>query len=602
MSSKANRKRRCEIRPPGMELEPQTGHDAGTRPAAFRILVITDQVRQFEKIERLCRQWPTIDARLTWESDAKEAASIIAQRRYDVALVDDCGTINAVDVLQRSTGEGSPSIVVFAEHDSARGEIVLEAGATDWVTAPELSPQLLERVIHYAFDRERVLNLLRSSQERARHRASHDALTGLPNRATFLDRIEAVLARSRVEPSYHFCVLVVDLDRFKVINESLGHQNGDRLIVEAARRLKRALSSLDTLARLGGDEFGVLMDSAHDLRAAEGMAAALQAQCSDPFLVDTHSLHVSTSIGISFVESSAVNPEEVLLNADTAMYGAKSRGGSCYTVFGEEMRSQAMRLFDLETELRLAVENEEFEVFYQPIYDVASGDLNGAEALVRWRHPRHGVVSPAEFIPLAEETGLIVEIGQQVLHQACRQAAQWNLERRNGPPLSISVNISPVQFHKGVVMRDVLAALASSGLSPHALRIEITESLLMQEISAAVRVLRELGARGIAVDLDDFGTGYSSLSYLADLPVSRLKIDRAFVSAITEGSGRAKIAQAIISLAHSLDLEVTAEGVENEEQLAVLQVLGCQHVQGFLFSRPVPAEDFSALWRSRACA
>ncbi|TPV94624.1 MAG: EAL domain-containing protein [Myxococcales bacterium FL481] len=570
--------------------------------AELQVLIVTSDPDRFVQLELLCESWPTLRAKLTWETQLRPAAIAIGERRYDVAIVDDIADLDAFELLRLVADQGCPVLVLFASHDAVVGESVLEAGAADWLAERDLTGPLLERAVHYAHERDRVVALLRRSQERARHRANHDGLTGLANRTTFLDRVEQVISYARTSSDYRFCVMVLDVDRFKVINESLGHEIGDQLIVEAAQRLKGALREQDLLARLGGDEFAVVLDGVDNLATAETIATALQRKCGKPFYVGGHTLRISTSLGLTYVEDAVASPEEVLREADSAMYGAKSRGRSCYVVYGDEMRSQAMRLFDLESEMRLAVESREFEVFYQPIYDAGTMTLIGCEALVRWRHARHGLVSPAEFIPIAEETGLIVEIGQQVLQQACDQVARWNSERASHPPLSVSVNLSAVQFHKGVVVKHVAEALESSGLAPNSLHLEITESLLMQEIDASVRVLAELQARGISVDLDDFGTGYSSLSYLADLPVSRLKIDRAFVSAITEGSGRAKIAQAIISLAHSLDLDVTAEGVENEEQLAVLQVLGCQHVQGFLFSPPVPARDFEKLWRDRACA
>jgi len=421
----------------------------------------------------------------------------------------------------------------------------------------------------------------------ATHQSLHDSLTGLPNRVMFLERLTSAGDRSRSNSGSPFTVLFIDVDDFKVVNDSLGHLVGDRLLSAVAERVLASLRDADVVARLGGDEFAVLLeDTSPDdgLSAAERVLGALRT----PFDLAGQTVHVGASIGIVTSCGAPGSAEELLRDADVAMYRAKAEGKSRYVVFEPAMRDRLQARSELESELRRAVREKQFTVHYQPVVDASAGAVVSTEALVRWEHPRRGLVPPVEFVSLAEDTGLIVAIGAQVLRAACHQTAVW----RRSPDLadlSVSVNLSPRQLQEPGLLADVRDALLSSGLPACALVLEITENLLVRDVDAAKSRLDELKALGVRLAVDDFGTGYSSLSYLSRLPVDILKVDKAFVAGIADGSSAGKLAGAVIALADSLGLETVAEGVETPEQVQALLAHGCTRLQGFLFSRPVPA-------------
>ena len=435
-------------------------------------------------------------------------------------------------------------------------------------------------------DAESVEALHRAVAE-ATHQSRHDNLTGLPNRVMLLERLGAAGDRSRNNGAAPFTLLFIDVDDFKVVNDSLGHLVGDRLLSAVAERVAGSLRTEDTVARLGGDEFAVLLEQASPedgLRAAERVLRALRA----PFYVAGQTVHVGASIGVVTSCGAPAQAEELLRDADVAMYRAKAVGKSRYVVFEPAMRDRLQARTELESELRRAVRDEQFTVHYQPVVDAAACTVVSTEALVRWEHPRRGLVPPAEFIPLAEDTGLIVAIGAQVLRAACHQTAAW----RRSPDLAgltVSVNLSPRQLQEPGLLTEVRDALLLSGLPPCALVLEITENLLVRDVDAATSRLDELKALGVRLAVDDFGTGYSSLSYLSRLPVDILKVDKAFVAGIADGSPAGKLAGAVIALADSLKLQTVAEGVESPEQVQALLAHGCTQLQGFLFSRAVPA-------------
>ena len=437
------------------------------------------------------------------------------------------------------------------------------------------------------------------AEERLIHDAFHDALTGLPNRALFTNLLERSLARLKRRKDYRFAVLFLDMDRFKVINDSLGHMLGDQLLIEVARRLSACLRPGDTVARLGGDEFTVLLDDIVDEDDATAIADRIQSELMAAFSLGGHDVFTSVSIGITLSNDGYRRPEEVLRDADTAMYRAKSHGTAEHEIFNADMHERAMSLLKMETDLRHALDRNEFRLVYQPIITLQTGRLAGFEALLRWEHPERGCVYPTEFIQLAEETGVIVKIGQWALWEACRQVTRWMDIPRNGDPaLLVSVNLSPKQFGETGLVESVADALAVTGLPASSLKLEITEGVLMDRAEASVRLLDELKASGIQVQVDDFGTGYSSLGYLHRFSLDALKIDQSFVGRVGIDQENTEIVRTIVTLARNLGMAVVAEGVETEEQRAFLRTLDCEHVQGFLFSGPLEPQDAEALIRS----
>ena len=423
-------------------------------------------------------------------------------------------------------------------------------------------------------------------EAKLRHNAFHDVLTGLPNRALLMERLERSLRQSQQDPHYQFAVLFLDLDRFKVLNDSLGHLIGDELLCAIAHRLKSCLSPKDTVARFGGDEFTILLEDIDDLSAAIQVAEQIQAALASSFVLRQQEVFTTVSIGIAPSHPHYRRPEELLRNADIAMYSAKNLGRARYSVFDTAMHAQAVELLQLETDLRRAVENENFQVHYQPIISLATRQITGFEALVRWQHPERGFISPAEFIPVAEDTGLIVAIDLWVLREACRQLRRWQLQFP-AKQLTISVNLSVKQFQHPDLVTQVAQILQETDLSPSSLNLEITESVIMEDPQSATITFLELKALGIQLCMDDFGTGYSSLSYLHRFPFNNLKIDRSFINELTINEQNLEIIRAIMSLGAALNMSVTAEGIETSEQIAILKTLNCEFGQGYFFSKPV---------------
>jgi diguanylate cyclase (GGDEF)-like protein/PAS domain S-box-containing protein len=430
-----------------------------------------------------------------------------------------------------------------------------------------------------------------------------DPLTRLPNRILFVDRLASALERAKRNPSAKFAVLFLDLDRFKLINDGLGHLAGDQLLIAVARRLEQCLRCGDTvarfpthatIARLGGDEFTVLLEDVDEPSNAVGVAERIQRELRAPFLLDDGEVYVSASIGITIGPSSYSHPDEMLRDADAAMYAAKAGGKARCEMFDDAMRQRAVERLQLESDLRRAVERGELCLYYQPILSLKPARLAGFEALVRWRHPVRGLLSPLEFIPIAEETGLIVPVGAWVLREACRQTAVWQRRLPSDPPLVVSVNISTKQFSHADLAADVERAVRETGLDPRTLKLEITESAIVDDAEVAAQKLERLRALGVHVCIDDFGTGYSSLNYLHRFPVDGLKIDRSFICQMEEADESMQIVQSIVGLAHNLAIEVVAEGVETEAQRLKLAALDCEYGQGYYFSAPVDSEAAEA--------
>lgn len=433
------------------------------------------------------------------------------------------------------------------------------------------------------------------AEEQLMQGALYDSLTGFPNRALLLDRLRRAIQRSQKSPGQYVGVLHLDIDRFKLINDSLGHEAGDELILAVGRALEDSLHARDTLARLGGDEFSILMEGYQDLNVFPRMAERIVQRLSQPIRIRSQEVFVSLSIGIAVSERLQDHPEDLLRDAETAMYRAKSQGKGRHVVFNQGMHEFAAAHLQLETSLRRAVEREEFRVYYQPILEISSGAVAGFEALVRWQNPEKGIVNPAVFIPLAEETGLVVEIGRYVLRESCRQFVEWRQKTRRAEDLFVSVNLSVRQFALPDIVDQVRTILFDTGLPGESLKLEITESVILESSTIATDKLHELHDLGVQLSIDDFGTGYSSLSYLHQFPFDTLKIDRSFVSRMSDAPERVAIVKTIVQLAKSLGMEAVAEGIETHAQLAGLRAMGCRYGQGFLFSKPVPALDAAAL-------
>jgi diguanylate cyclase (GGDEF)-like protein/PAS domain S-box-containing protein len=431
----------------------------------------------------------------------------------------------------------------------------------------------------------------KQSEERLRHDAFHDPLTGLPNRALFADHVKLTIARAKRVASRRFAVLFCDLDRFKVINDSLGHVAGDQLLVEVARRLESCLRQGDTVARVGGDEFTILLDDLAAEQEALTVAERIQKEVSTPIMLSGREVFTTMSIGLAIGTGSYSDPEDILRDADTAMYRAKSLGKARHVVFDHSMHASAVNLLQIETDLRKAMEREQFYLLYQPIVSLDDFKLCGFEALVRWHHPERGLISPLDFIPIAEETGQIIGIGEWALHEACRQMREWQEKYPQASPIFMSVNLSAKQFNHMLLISQVDNVLRRTGLNPRQLKLEITEGAVMDNIDAATEMLRALRDLGVQLAIDDFGTGYSSLSYLHRFPIDTLKIDRSFVTRMANNAENVEIVRTVVMLAQVLGMDVVAEGVETREQLKILRDLKCEYGQGYYFSRPSSPSD-----------
>jgi diguanylate cyclase (GGDEF)-like protein len=502
----------------------------------------------------------------------------------DLSLPDSFGLETFAKVYAHSPAV--PIIVLTGNDDQTVALSAVKGGAQDFLVKGRLDRELLMRSMQYSIERKRY-------QVQLEHQANYDALTGLPNRNLLHDRLrQAVYAKRNPRP---MAVAFIDLDHFKFVNDSLGHGTGDKLLKGMAERLRSVLREGDTVARIGGDEFVVLLNEQGNEEVIFRTMQRIAIEVSQPMTIDGKELFVTCSAGISMYPQDGPDVETLLRNADAAMYRAKDRGRNNFQFYTSEMNDRINERLALENALRRALERNELVLHYQQKIDVRTGALAGAEALVRWNHPEWGLLRPERFIPLAEETGLILQIGEWVIQEACRQIRAW-LDQGLEPGL-VSVNLSARQFRQDGLVRAVSRILEESGVDSRHLELELTESTVMHNVATGIATLHGLKSLGVQLSVDDFGTGYSSLSYLKDLPIDVLKIDRAFVRDIGSGAGADEgvLAQAIISLAHNLHLKVIAEGVESEAQLRFLKRHGCDQVQGFFYGEPVPAEQFARL-------
>ncbi len=438
------------------------------------------------------------------------------------------------------------------------------------------------------------ISALKAEEERLAHEAFHDPLTGLPNRALFMDRLERAVARRRRGEEREMAVLFLDLDRFKLVNDSLGHTVGDEVLKQVAVLFREQVREEDTVARMGGDEFAILLDGVDDASAPTHVAERIQEKLRRPLSLHGHHVFTSVSIGITFASSAASTPDALLRDADTAMYRAKELGPARYQIFDTEMHAHAVALLQLETDLRLGLERGEFVLYYQPVLDLDLDRLTGFEALIRWIHPEKGLVLPQSFIPVAEDTGIIVPLGNWVLRQAAHQLRLWQEGSADRQDLFVSVNLSARQFSHPELLATVRDILEETGLDGHSLRLELTEAVVMSNPQGAMHTFDQLRQLGVGLCIDDFGTGYSALQYLHTFPIDTLKIDRSFVSRLADEAGT-ELVRTILSFARALGIHAVAEGVETPDQLERLRAFGHASVQGFLFSLPLDSSAASAL-------
>jgi diguanylate cyclase (GGDEF)-like protein len=502
----------------------------------------------------------------------------------DLSLPDSHGLDTFAKVYAHSPAV--PIIVLTGNDDDSLALSAVKGGAQDYLVKSRLDRELLLRSMQYSIERKRY-------QVQLEHQANYDALTGLPNRNLLHDRLRQAVYSQR--NSRNIAVVFMDLDHFKFVNDSLGHSTGDRLLKAMGERLRSVLREGDTVGRVGGDEFVLILNDQSNEEVIFRAMQRISAKVAEPITIEGKELYVTASAGISLYPQDGRDVDTLLKNADAAMYRAKEHGRSNFQFYTSEMNERVNDRLALEHALRRALERKEFMLHYQQKVDLRSGRIIGAEALVRWMHPEWGLVRPARFIPIAEETGLIVQLGEWVIHEASRQTRAW-LDGGLSPGV-VSVNLSARQFRAEGLVRSVSRILQETRLDPACLEMELTESMVMHNVETAVATLQGLKSLGLRLSVDDFGTGYSSLAYLKDLPIDTLKIDRSFVRDIASGADAEDgiLAQAIISLGHALHLKVIAEGVETDAQVHFLKRHGCDEVQGFLYGEPVPPEQFAAL-------
>jgi diguanylate cyclase (GGDEF)-like protein len=522
--------------------------------------------------------------------------------------------------VQAAMDSGLPQIVAAAADHERTAELAA-AGVQSWIAVPLIghegdcvgalavsdgaprawSSHEVATMADAAAAAAGTLSVRRELQERVadaerlQRSALYDPLTGLPNRLLFMERLAHAADRAKRHGDAQFAVLFLDLDRFKVVNDSLGHQVGDELLVAITSRLANCVRTEDTVARLGGDEFAVLLENILDVADATRVAERITAELTAPVNLNGYEVFSSASMGIALSASAYDRPEYLLRNADMAMYRAKAAGIGQYEVFDRAMHAEALARLQMETDLRRAVERSEFHVVYQPVITLDTGRVTGFEALLRWDHPAQGSIAPVDFIPVAEETGLILPLGRWVLEESCRQLRAWQGRFGRGRELSMSVNLSVKQFSQPDLAGQVRQVLARTGIRPETLKLEITESVVVQNSELATRTLKELKSLGVQVYMDDFGTGYSSLSYLHRLPLDALKIDRSFIGEMDTDERTYQLVRAIVTLAQSVDVEVVAEGVIADRQVQELRSLGCEYGQGYFFSHAILAAEAESL-------
>jgi diguanylate cyclase (GGDEF)-like protein len=565
-----------------------------------KILIVDDdeQIRDLLR-ELLCEAHECVVA-----GSADEALSILQAARFDLVLSDiNLGAGSGLDLVPRIIKQAAETVVIMISGQQSIDFAIgaLRVGAFDYIMKP-FDVRHVEAAVRRALAQHRLLKekqqyednleeLVRQRTAEIEHLAYHDRLTDLPNRILFADRCAQAIAIAQ-RNKHGVAVLLVSLDRLNRVTEIFGHAAGDTVLTEAAVRLRNCIGNGDTVGRFDGDEFAVLLTRLNQAGDATEAAIAIGQALKPPFRLSEQDVYVTASIGIGIFPNNGENSTTLLRNTEAALYRAKRSGGNNYQFYAAEMNDLAIKRLALETSLRRAVENNEFIVYYQPVLSMSSGQVVGVEALVRWRHPEFGILPPAKFIGLAEETGLILEIGQMVLRTACAQARIW--EGYGYGSLRMAVNISARHFQQKNFLEEVVDILDETKLDPRRLELELTESSMIENAESAANLLRQLRTLGVRAAIDDFGTGYSSLSYLKRLPIGTVKLDRSFVNGATTDPNDAALVMAIITLAHNLELKVIAEGVETYEQRNFLRLLRCDEGQGYLFGKPMPAGIFAS--------
>jgi diguanylate cyclase (GGDEF)-like protein len=567
------------------------------------ILIVDDE----PEIRNIVRGMLSESYRCRATNSAEEALSILRTEKFELVISDiKMDGMSGLEMIPRVKALAPDTVVMMLSGEQTIESAIeaMRVGAFDYIMKP-FDIQHVEAAVRRALEHHSLLaakrrhenhleELVRQRTAELNHLAYHDALTDLPNRVLFEDRLtQALILAERNRQTLG--ILFLSLDRFKKIHDTLGRAIGDRLLQKVAERLRSSAHPGETVARFEGDEFALLLTQIGGTESEDVVEVIYQINESLklPFVIDDHELFTTVSIGISLYPDDGADAPTLLKNADAALYRAREQGGDNYQFYTADMNAKAMKRLTLENSLRRALERSEFEVYYQPVLDINTRKIVGMEALLRWHHPELGLVQPAEFIPLAEDTGMIVPIGEWALRTACTQGKSW--QEAGFAPLTLAVNLSARQFQQQNLSEVIARILQETGLNSHDLELELTESSIMKNAESAVRTLGELKAMGVKIAIDDFGTGYSSLGYLKRLPIDTLKIDRSFVRDITTDPDDAALVMAIITLAHNLRLKVIAEGVESEEQLSFLHLLRCDEWQGYLFSRPLPVEAFEDL-------
>jgi diguanylate cyclase (GGDEF)-like protein len=554
----------------------------------YNVLLVEDNPGDARLLKEMLAEEPAAPFTLQCADRLARGMEMLSSERIDLLLLDlSLPDSHGLETFSKVYAHAPkvPIIVLTGNDDGALALSAVKAGAQDYLFKGKLDRELLVRSMQYSIERKRY-------QEELEHHANYDALTGLPNRNLLHDRLkQAVFVQRYVHP---IAVVFLDLDHFKIINDSLGHTQGDKLLATTAERLHSTVRDGDTVARLGGDEFVLVLNDAKEDVIFRAMQRILDS-VGEPMMIGGQELCITCSAGVSVYPQDGDDVETLLKNADAAMYRAKERGRNNFQFYTSEMNALVHERLALEHNLRRALERNELLLYYQPKVDVATGVIIGAEALVRWQHPQWGLILPMRFIPIAEETGLIVPIGEWVLRTACVQNRKW--QDAGLRAMAVSINLSARQFRQEGLVRTVRQILSDARLRPEHLEIELTESMVMHDVETAIGILRGLKSLGIRLSVDDFGTGHSSLSYLKRLPIDTLKIDRSFVAHIGDPDEQddGVLAQAIISLGHTLKLNVIAEGVETDAQLDFLRAHHCDEVQGYYFGKPMPADEFAEI-------
>lgn len=558
----------------------------GQHPVLHKVLLVEDDPADIDLINGMLSDIAGYSFEIMLAGSLQQARKLINENDFELVLIDltlpDAkGTVCIERILEIKSG--LPLVVLGGVDDQEAALTVVRHGAQDYLVKGMNDKKLITRSICFAIERKKVERGLGYIER-------HDGLTGLVNRPLFMERLNRAVVRANRD-KIQVAIMFIDLDRFKHINDTLGHNAGDTLLQEVATRLERCTREQDTVARFGGDEFTILLEGVNHANDAVIVANKIIRSISYPIRIHDQELYVTPSIGITMYPDDADSVEQLMKHADSAMYRAKEEGRNGFQFYTDGMNRESEERMELESRLRQAMHKREFQLFYQPKINIRNGEMIGAEALIRWNQPDLGMVSPAKFIPLAEENGLINSIGEWVIREACSQMQEWNLTGMD--PIRVAVNLSPRQLYQQDLADMILDTALEYSIVPRNIELEITESLLMDDTEASITTLKKLKEWGMHVSIDDFGTGYCSLAYLKRFPIETLKIDRSFVMDITTDPDDAAICSAIIALGHKLRLNVTAEGIETSEQLEFLKQQGCDEAQGFYFSKPLPAAEFT---------